>query len=161
MPGMVAFRRRWSVGSDDLVVPALFLVILHTSWWVCALGYPLIDFCFVWAVGRGGGWMLEGINMLNEIQPWPCELACCPIDPFVNCCTEVVLHLCGVCYQHNNLWSPKECLRLGIKCCHWHYWVSGTSPPAPAMPDDKYSSVENCAGHLVPSNHTGSTPGST
>ena len=93
--------------------------------------------------------MIEGINMLNEIQPWPCELACCPIDPFVNCCTEVVLHSCGVCYQHNSLWSPKECLRLGIKCCRWHYWVSGTSPPSPAMPDDKYSSVENCAGHLV------------
>ncbi|XP_025097002.1 sn1-specific diacylglycerol lipase alpha-like isoform X4 [Pomacea canaliculata] len=32
MPGMVAFRRRWSVGSDDLVVPAVFLVILHTVW---------------------------------------------------------------------------------------------------------------------------------
>lgn len=33
MPGMVMFRRRWSVGSDDLVLPALFLFILHCIWW--------------------------------------------------------------------------------------------------------------------------------
>lgn len=34
MPGMVMFRRRWSVGSDDLVLPALFLFLLHCIWWV-------------------------------------------------------------------------------------------------------------------------------
>ena len=34
MPGMVLFRRRWSVGSDDLVLPALFLFLLHSIWWV-------------------------------------------------------------------------------------------------------------------------------
>lgn len=33
MPGMVMFRRRWSVGSDDLVLPALFLFLLHCIWW--------------------------------------------------------------------------------------------------------------------------------
>ncbi|XP_045581841.1 diacylglycerol lipase-alpha isoform X2 [Procambarus clarkii] len=32
MPGIVVFRRRWSVGSDDLVVPGVFLFILHTIW---------------------------------------------------------------------------------------------------------------------------------
>ncbi|KAJ8333715.1 hypothetical protein SKAU_G00410340 [Synaphobranchus kaupii] len=32
MPGMVVFRRRWSVGSDDLVLPALFLFLLHCTW---------------------------------------------------------------------------------------------------------------------------------
>ncbi|XP_070190358.1 diacylglycerol lipase-alpha-like isoform X2 [Littorina saxatilis] len=45
MPGMVAFRRRWSVGSDDLVVPASFLFILHTAWiLVLALIRGLISF---------------------------------------------------------------------------------------------------------------------
>ncbi|KAL5274913.1 DAGLA family protein [Megaselia abdita] len=32
MPGLVVFRRRWSVGSDDLIVPAAFLLILHFIW---------------------------------------------------------------------------------------------------------------------------------
>ncbi|XP_065343511.1 diacylglycerol lipase-alpha isoform X2 [Cloeon dipterum] len=32
MPGLVVFRRRWSVGSDDLVVPGIFLFLLHTIW---------------------------------------------------------------------------------------------------------------------------------
>ncbi|XP_055605108.1 diacylglycerol lipase-alpha [Uranotaenia lowii] len=32
MPGIVVFRRRWSVGSDDLVVPGLFLFVVHVIW---------------------------------------------------------------------------------------------------------------------------------
>ncbi|XP_046741957.1 diacylglycerol lipase-alpha isoform X5 [Diprion similis] len=32
MPGIVVFRRRWSVGSDDLVVPGVFLFVLHLIW---------------------------------------------------------------------------------------------------------------------------------
>jgi sn1-specific diacylglycerol lipase len=32
MPGIIVFRRRWSVGSDDLVVPAVFLVVVHVVW---------------------------------------------------------------------------------------------------------------------------------
>ncbi|XP_014475322.1 PREDICTED: sn1-specific diacylglycerol lipase alpha isoform X5 [Dinoponera quadriceps] len=32
MPGIVVFGRRWSVGSDDLVVPGAFLFILHLIW---------------------------------------------------------------------------------------------------------------------------------
>ncbi|XP_023245102.1 sn1-specific diacylglycerol lipase alpha [Copidosoma floridanum] len=32
MPGIVVFRRRWSVGSDDLVVPGAFLFFLHLVW---------------------------------------------------------------------------------------------------------------------------------
>lgn len=36
MPGIVVFRRRWSVGSDDLVVPGAFLFSLHLIWWVCS-----------------------------------------------------------------------------------------------------------------------------
>jgi len=33
MPGIVVFGRRWSVGSDDIVVPALLLVFLHAIWY--------------------------------------------------------------------------------------------------------------------------------
>ncbi|XP_015434620.1 PREDICTED: sn1-specific diacylglycerol lipase alpha [Dufourea novaeangliae] len=40
MPGIVAFRRRWGVGSDDLVVPGAFLFILHLIW-VTVLGVLL------------------------------------------------------------------------------------------------------------------------
>ncbi|XP_037087617.1 diacylglycerol lipase-alpha-like, partial [Pollicipes pollicipes] len=32
MPGLVAFRRRWGIGSDDLVVPGAFFFILHAIW---------------------------------------------------------------------------------------------------------------------------------
>ncbi|XP_076382439.1 inactivation no afterpotential E isoform X3 [Megalopta genalis] len=32
MPGIVVFRRRWSVGSDDLVVPGAFLFVVHLIW---------------------------------------------------------------------------------------------------------------------------------
>lgn len=41
MPGLIVFRRRWSVGSDDLVVPGAFLFTIHLIWWVC------IWFCYV------------------------------------------------------------------------------------------------------------------
>ncbi|XP_054279844.1 diacylglycerol lipase-alpha isoform X2 [Macrosteles quadrilineatus] len=34
MPGLVVFRRRWSVGSDDLVVPGVFLFVVHLIWLV-------------------------------------------------------------------------------------------------------------------------------
>ena len=32
MPGLVAFRRRWSIGSDDLAVPGAFFFLLHAIW---------------------------------------------------------------------------------------------------------------------------------
>ncbi|XP_031627967.1 sn1-specific diacylglycerol lipase alpha isoform X2 [Contarinia nasturtii] len=32
MPGLIVFRRRWSVGSDDLVVPGAFLFTVHLIW---------------------------------------------------------------------------------------------------------------------------------
>ena len=34
MPGIVMFKRRWSVGSDDMVIAAAFLALLHFVWWV-------------------------------------------------------------------------------------------------------------------------------
>ncbi|XP_012265219.2 diacylglycerol lipase-alpha isoform X1 [Athalia rosae] len=40
MPGIVVFRRRWIVGSDDLVVPGVFLFVLHLIW-VIVLGVLL------------------------------------------------------------------------------------------------------------------------
>ncbi|XP_074109664.1 inactivation no afterpotential E isoform X3 [Cotesia typhae] len=40
MPGIVVFRRRWSVGSDDLVVPGAFLSIVHIIW-ITVLGVLL------------------------------------------------------------------------------------------------------------------------
>ncbi|XP_059079091.1 diacylglycerol lipase-alpha-like isoform X2 [Tigriopus californicus] len=32
MPGVIAFRRRWAVGSDDMIVPASFLIGFHLAW---------------------------------------------------------------------------------------------------------------------------------
>ena len=32
MPGIIVFQRRWSVGSDDLVVPGISLSLLHGVW---------------------------------------------------------------------------------------------------------------------------------
>ncbi|CAO1396104.1 unnamed protein product [Diamesa serratosioi] len=43
MPGIVVFRRRWSVGSDDLVVPGLFLFTIHLIWLII-LSFVLIIF---------------------------------------------------------------------------------------------------------------------
>ncbi|XP_055709573.1 diacylglycerol lipase-alpha isoform X1 [Phlebotomus papatasi] len=45
MPGIVVFKRRWSVGSDDLVVPGVFLVTIHTIWiFILALVLGLIEY---------------------------------------------------------------------------------------------------------------------
>ncbi|XP_028812317.1 sn1-specific diacylglycerol lipase alpha isoform X2 [Denticeps clupeoides] len=63
MPGMVMFRRRWSVGSDDLVLPALFLFLLHCIWLVVlsvvlfGLHYGSDQSCSVTLVDHGRGYM--------------------------------------------------------------------------------------------------------
>ncbi|XP_060797869.1 diacylglycerol lipase-alpha [Neoarius graeffei] len=63
MPGMVMFRRRWSVGSDDLVLPALFLFLLHCIWLVVlsvvlfGLPYGSDQSCSVTLVDHGRGYM--------------------------------------------------------------------------------------------------------
>ncbi|KAG9336331.1 hypothetical protein JZ751_002678 [Albula glossodonta] len=53
MPGMVVFRRRWSVGSDDLVLPALFLFLLHCA----CLPYGSGQSCSVTLVDHGRGYL--------------------------------------------------------------------------------------------------------
>ncbi|XP_062404854.1 diacylglycerol lipase-alpha isoform X2 [Sardina pilchardus] len=63
MPGMVLFRRRWSVGSDDLVLPALFLFLLHSIWLVVLLvvlfGLPFgsHESCSITLVDHGCGYL--------------------------------------------------------------------------------------------------------
>ncbi|XP_055777347.1 diacylglycerol lipase-alpha-like isoform X3 [Salvelinus fontinalis] len=63
MPGMVMFRRRWSVGSDDLVLPALFLFLLHCIWLVVlsvvlfSLPYGSDQSCSVTLVDHGRGYL--------------------------------------------------------------------------------------------------------
>ncbi|XP_069037642.1 diacylglycerol lipase-alpha [Lepisosteus oculatus] len=63
MPGMVVFRRRWSVGSDDLVLPALFLFLLHSAWLVVlsvvlfGLPYGSDSSCSVTLVDHGRGYV--------------------------------------------------------------------------------------------------------
>ncbi|XP_074594649.1 inactivation no afterpotential E isoform X2 [Brevipalpus obovatus] len=42
MPGLQALGRRWSIGSDDLILPAIILFVVHSIWLillVCLLGY--------------------------------------------------------------------------------------------------------------------------
>ncbi|MBN3294967.1 DGLA lipase, partial [Amia calva] len=63
MPGMVVFRRRWSVGSDDLVLPALFLFLLHSTWLVVlsvvlfGLPYGPAPQCSITLVDHGRGYL--------------------------------------------------------------------------------------------------------
>lgn len=63
MPGMVMFRRRWSVGSDDLVLPALFLFVLHCIWLVVlsvvlfGLPYGSDLSCSITLVDHGRGYL--------------------------------------------------------------------------------------------------------
>ncbi|XP_052006481.1 diacylglycerol lipase-alpha isoform X2 [Xyrauchen texanus] len=63
MPGMVLFQRRWSVGSDDLVLPAFFLFILHCIWLVVlsmvlfGLPYSSEQSCSVTLVDHGRGYL--------------------------------------------------------------------------------------------------------
>ncbi|XP_055909297.1 diacylglycerol lipase-alpha isoform X1 [Eupeodes corollae] len=45
MPGLVVFRRRWSVGSDDLIVPGAFLLTIHVLCMI-ALCTSLIIFVY-------------------------------------------------------------------------------------------------------------------
>ena len=32
MPGLIAAGRRWSIGSDDLVIPGAILFFIHLTW---------------------------------------------------------------------------------------------------------------------------------
>ncbi|XP_030324413.1 sn1-specific diacylglycerol lipase alpha [Calypte anna] len=63
MPGIVVFRRRWSVGSDDLVLPAVFLFLLHTTWFVIlsvvlfGLVYNPNESCSLNLVDHGRGYL--------------------------------------------------------------------------------------------------------
>ncbi|XP_072574399.1 diacylglycerol lipase-alpha isoform X1 [Paramormyrops kingsleyae] len=63
MPGMVMFRRRWSVGSDDLVLPAFFLFLLHSAWLVVlsvvlfGLPFGSGQSCTVTLVDHGRGYL--------------------------------------------------------------------------------------------------------
>ncbi|XP_039767325.1 diacylglycerol lipase-alpha isoform X2 [Ornithorhynchus anatinus] len=63
MPGIVVFRRRWSVGSDDLVLPAIFLFLLHTTWFVIlsvvlfGLAYNPNETCSLNLVDHGRGYL--------------------------------------------------------------------------------------------------------
>ncbi|RWS12438.1 sn1-specific diacylglycerol lipase alpha-like isoform X5 [Dinothrombium tinctorium] len=41
MPGIIIFSRRWSVGSDDFIIPAIVLLTIH-SIWLIILGVVLI-----------------------------------------------------------------------------------------------------------------------
>ena len=33
MPGIVLYNRRWALGSDDILLPAVVLAALHITWW--------------------------------------------------------------------------------------------------------------------------------
>ncbi|XP_010139269.1 PREDICTED: sn1-specific diacylglycerol lipase alpha [Buceros rhinoceros silvestris] len=63
MPGIVVFRRRWSVGSDDLVLPAVFLFLLHSTWFVIlsvvlfGLVYNPNETCSLNLVDHGRGYL--------------------------------------------------------------------------------------------------------
>lgn len=63
MPGIVVFRRRWSVGSDDLVLPAIFLFLLHTTWFIIlsvvlfGLAYNPNETCSLNLVDHGRGYL--------------------------------------------------------------------------------------------------------
>ncbi|XP_063293823.1 diacylglycerol lipase-alpha isoform X1 [Pelobates fuscus] len=63
MPGIVVFRRRWSVGSDDLVLPGIFLFVLHSTWFVIlsvvlfGLTYNPNEACSLNLVDHGRGYL--------------------------------------------------------------------------------------------------------
>ncbi|XP_046382989.1 diacylglycerol lipase-alpha-like isoform X2 [Ischnura elegans] len=60
MPGIVVFGRRWSVGSDDLVVPGVFLFLLHTIW---AIALSVV----LWA----SDWDEDGSSVASPTDPTP------------------------------------------------------------------------------------------
>ncbi|XP_007885645.2 diacylglycerol lipase-alpha [Callorhinchus milii] len=74
MPGIVIFRRRWSVGSDDLVLPGIFLFLVHTTWFVVlavvlfGLTYNPQETCSLNLVDHGRGYLgiLMGC-MISEV----------------------------------------------------------------------------------------------
>ena len=33
MPGIVLYNRRWALGSDDILLPAVALALVHIIWW--------------------------------------------------------------------------------------------------------------------------------
>ncbi|XP_015785894.1 sn1-specific diacylglycerol lipase alpha isoform X2 [Tetranychus urticae] len=58
MPGIIVFKRRWSIGSDDLIVPATVLFIVHTVW--------LIVLSLILVSGEKKEWRLQCMIDLHE-----------------------------------------------------------------------------------------------
>lgn len=46
MPGLVAFKRRWNVGSDDLFFPAIIELSVRTVWLTAVLAIFLTNELF-------------------------------------------------------------------------------------------------------------------
>ncbi|KAI9514087.1 hypothetical protein NQZ68_036148 [Dissostichus eleginoides] len=120
MPGMVMFRRRWSVGSDDLVLPALFLFLLHCIWLVVlsvvlfGLPYGSEQSCSVTLVDHGRGYL--GILVSCLI----CESAIMWLTILL---VELVYAVVGIAwlvqyYQPCSDVTAKN-LALGIVACNW------------------------------------------
>ncbi|XP_053204588.1 diacylglycerol lipase-alpha-like isoform X2 [Panonychus citri] len=58
MPGIIVFKRRWSIGSDDLIVPALILFTVHIVW--------LIVLSLILVSGEKREWRLQCMIDLHE-----------------------------------------------------------------------------------------------
>ncbi|XP_021355357.1 sn1-specific diacylglycerol lipase alpha-like isoform X2 [Mizuhopecten yessoensis] len=146
MPGIVVFRRRWSFGSDDLVVPSIFLLTIHLTWTVilgvvtgnydfdlhkeCSVGlvnlkYYLIGYLSMLAGNILVEGMIFGVSMRGTI-----------LNPSPRLCMQYLLYfrlaillvelawqILGVIWmaQHYHTCGPVVPMKaaLGLIVCNW------------------------------------------
>ncbi|XP_040564209.1 diacylglycerol lipase-alpha [Lepeophtheirus salmonis] len=111
MPGIIVFRRRWAVGSDDLIIPAGFLIIFHSVWLV-VLSITLFQFH-----GPKDPITNQNINPISDNIPidgilssfildWSCDL-------LIEICLSVI-SLRGSVLNDKPRWSSEILLYLKI-----------------------------------------------
>ncbi|XP_022246378.1 sn1-specific diacylglycerol lipase alpha-like isoform X2 [Limulus polyphemus] len=109
MPGIVLFNRRWSVGSDDFVLPAIFLLLLHTVWLiVLSVILTVVDF---------GQWSQCMIDLYEHVLGYIVILTgCIIVEGFISW-----ISMRGTILDNRPRVSMQYLLyvRLGIVICNW------------------------------------------
>ena len=68
MPGLEMFGRRWSFGSDDLVLPHVVLALLHTAWYVTSRYVTLIHLLTYLLTYWRLGVVVIVVGRINEVN---------------------------------------------------------------------------------------------
>ncbi|XP_063923643.1 diacylglycerol lipase-alpha-like isoform X2 [Zophobas morio] len=146
MPGLVVFRRRWSVGSDDLVVPGAFLFTVHLIWTIILTvllslsTFANLEKCELQLLGLVVGYLvILGLSMAIELAICVVAMRGSILDTTPRSSMQYILYFrlavmfieagwlsVGVAWFYENYFTcktvnpmnPKETV-LGMVVCNW------------------------------------------